>query len=461
MSDAAINDAFRKYISSTKMVGPSPGKEESMSDKTKEYRFNTKCVQAGYKAENGQPQTPPLNLSTTYRYYETQDVADWFDLNGKYCAYTRLDNPTVGYLEAKYAELEGGTMGIAAASGMSAALIAVFNITSAGDHIISAKQIYGGTYNLFDVTFKRMGIDVSLVDQDASYEELLAEARPNTKALFAESLGNPALTVLDFEKWSRLAKEIGVPLIVDNTLASPALCRPLELGADIVMHSTTKYSDGHANCVGGIVVEKGDFDWTIDGKYPGMTEPDESYHGLKFYEHFGNVAYSVKLRAQMLRDLGCAMSPMNAYMTMQGLQTLHVRMQRHSENALAMAEFLNEHPMVDWVQYPGLKGDKYYDLAQKYLPDGQSGVLAFGVKGGRKASEAFIDNLKLTSLVVHVGDIRTCVLHPASMTHRQLSDEDQIAAGIKPELIRASIGLEDIEDIKEDFDQALKKVGSK
>ncbi|MGI6737012.1 MAG: O-acetylhomoserine aminocarboxypropyltransferase/cysteine synthase family protein [Anaerovoracaceae bacterium] len=425
----------------------------------KEYKFNTKCVQSGYKAENGQPQTPPLNLSTTYRYYDNQDVADWFDLSGKACGYTRLDNPTNGYLEQKFAELEGGSMGIVCSSGMSAVLISIFNIAGAGDHIISSHSVYGGTYNLFTHTFPRMGIECTMVDQDAPYEELLAAARPNTKAIFAESLGNPALTVLDFEKFSRLAKEIGVPLIVDNTLASPALCRPLELGADIVLHSTTKYSDGHANCVGGVVVEKGDFDWTIDGKYPGMTEPDESYHGLRFYQQFGSVAYSVKLRAQMLRDLGCAMSPANAYITMQGLQTLHLRMRRHSENALAVAKFLQGHPMVEWVHYPGLEGNRYYELAQKYLPDGQSGVLSFGVKGGRAAGERFISHIKLTSLVIHVGDVRTSVLHPASSTHRQMTEEEQIEAGIPPELIRASIGLEDIDDIIEDFDQALRASG--
>lgn len=425
-----------------------------------DYKFNTKCVHGGYKAENGQPQTPPIAMSTTYRYYNVKDVADWFDLNGEHCAYSRLDNPTVGYLEKKYAELEGGSMAIAASAGMSASLIAIFNIAGAGDHIIASKSVYGGTYNLFDVTFKRMGIDCTFIDQDDPAETILAAARPETKAIFAESLGNPALTVLDFDKFSKIAKEIGVPLIVDNTLASPALCRPLELGADIVVNSTTKYSDGHANCIGGIVVEKGTFDWAASGKYPGMTEPDESYHGLKFYEKFGSVAYSVKLRAEMLRDLGCAMSPMNAYMTCQGLQTLHLRMERHSSNALAMAKFLKNHPMVDWVEYPGLEGDKYYDLAQKYMPKGQSGVLSFGVKGGRAASESFINHIELGSLVVHVGDIRTSLLHPASATHRQMSEADQIAAGIKPELIRASIGIEDIDDIIADFDQALKKVES-
>jgi len=303
-----------------------------------------------------------------------------------------------------------------------------------------------------------MGIDCTFIDQDGGIEDILAAARPETKLIFAESLGNPALTVLDFDKFSRAAKTLEVPLIIDNTLASPALCRPLSLGADIVIHSTTKYCDGHASCVGGIVVEGGGFDWSKNGKYPGMTEPDESYHGIRFYEKYGKMAFSVKLRAQMLRDLGCAMSPMNAYLTWQGLQTLHLRMERHSKNALAMAGFLKDHPMTDWVTYPGLYGDKYYDLAKKYLPKGQSGVLSFGVKGGREAGEKFLKALDLASLVVHVGDVRTCVLHPASSTHRQMSLEDQINAGIKPELIRVSVGIEDIEDIKEDFDQALKKI---
>jgi len=424
----------------------------------KKYKFNTDCVHAGYKAESGQPQTPPIAQSTTYRYYDPADVAEWFDLNSPTCAYTRLDNPTVKCLEEKMAALEGGSAAIAASAGMSAALISIFNICNAGDHFIASKSLYGGTYNLFDVTLRKMGIDCTFIDQDGGIEDILAAARPETKLIFAESLGNPALTVLDFDKFSRAAKTLEVPLIIDNTLASPALCRPLLLGADIVIHSTTKYCDGHASCVGGIVVEGGDFDWSKNGKYPGMTEPDESYHGIRFYEKYGKMAFSVKLRAQMLRDLGCAMSPMNAYLTWQGLQTLHLRMERHSKNALAMAEFLKDHPMTDWVTYPGLYGDKYYDLAKKYLPKGQSGVLSFGVKGGREAGEKFLKALDLASLVVHVGDVRTCVLHPASSTHRQMSLEDQINAGIKPELIRVSVGIEDIEDIKEDFDQALKKI---
>jgi len=421
-------------------------------------KFNTNCIHAGYKAENAGPQVPPIIQNTTYRYYSGQDVAAWFDLDSPNCAYTRLDNPTVNMLGEKMAVLEGGSAGIAASSGMSAALVTTLNMCQAGDHFISSEFIYGGTFNLFNVTLRRLGIECTLIDQDASYEEIMNEVRPETKFIFAESLGNPSLKVLDFDKFSKVAKTAEIPLVVDNTIATPYLCRPIELGADIVMHSTTKYADGHATSVGGIVVESGKFDWAKSGKYPGLSEPDESYHGLKYYEKFGPMAFCIKIRAHMLRDLGCCMSPMNAFLTMQGLDTLHLRMPRHSENALALAEFLSEHPKVDWVQYPGLKGDKYYELAKKYMPKGQSGVLSFGVKGGKAAGERFQENLKLSSVVVHLGDIRTSVLHPASSTHRQLSEEEQIAAGIKPELIRASVGCEDIEDIIEDFDQALSNI---
>ncbi len=419
-------------------------------------KFNTKCVHSGYKAENGKPQVIPLAQSTTYRYYDGEDVAKLFDLESADFMYSRLGNPTVDGLEKKMAELEGGTMAIAASSGMSATLITVLNICCAGDHIIAAKTIYGGTYNLFDVTLKKMGIDCTFIDQDAPLEELEKSIQENTKLIFAESLGNPALTILDFDKFKSLANKAGVPLVIDNTLATPYLCRPLEHGADIVIHSTTKYADGHATSVGGVVVEGGKFDWTKNDKFPGMIEPDPSYHGLKYYEKFDGVAFSVKLRAQMLRDLGCAMSPMNAFLTMQGLQTLHLRMERHSQNALKIAKYLETHPNVEWVAYPGLESNKYYDLASKYLPKGQSGVLSFGVKGGRKAGESFFKKMELASLVVHVGDVRTCVLHPASSTHRQLSEADQIIAGIKPELIRLSVGIEDADDIISDLEKALK-----
>ncbi len=417
--------------------------------------INTKCIHSGYKAENGQPQVMPIAQSTTYRYYDGEDVAKLFDLESADYMYSRLGNPTVSGLENKMADLESGTMGIATSAGMSAVFIAVFNICNAGDHIVSSKSIYGGTYNLFSVTLKKMGIECTFVDQDAEMEEIAKKIRPNTKLIFAESLGNPALTVLDFEKFEKIAKNAEIPLIIDNTLATPYLCRPLELGADIVIHSTTKYADGHGIALGGVIVEGGKFDWAKSGKFPGMTEEDPSYHGLKYYEKFGGVAFSIKLRAQMLRDFGCAMSPMNAFLTMQGLQTLHLRMERHSQNALQVADFLKNHPNVEWVVYPGLEGDKYYDLAQKYLPNGQSGVLSFGIKGGRKAGEEFLKKMELTSLVVHVGDIRTCALHPASSTHRQLSEEDQIKAGIKPELIRLSVGAEHVDDIIKDISQAL------
>ncbi|QHI71778.1 O-acetylhomoserine aminocarboxypropyltransferase/cysteine synthase family protein [Aminipila terrae] len=420
--------------------------------------FETKCVHGAYKAESGQPQVLPIVQNTTYRYYDSKDVAELFDLDSPNFMYTRLGSPTVNALEEKMALLEGGTAGIAASSGMAASFITICNICQAGDHVISATNIYGGTHNLFGVSLKKLGIDVTFIDQDLPLEEILKSARPETKAIFGETIGNPALSVLDFEKFSKAAKTMGVPFIVDNTLASPALCRPIEHGADIVIQSTTKYADGHASCVGGVVVEAGTFDWAASGKFPGMVEPDESYHGLSFYNKFKDQSFTLRLRAVMLRDFGCTMAPMNAYLTHQGLQTLHLRMERHCENALALAEFLKNHEMTDWVIYPGLKGDKYYDLSQKYLPDGAGGVLCFGVKGGKAAGEKFLSHLKLTSIVVHVGDIRTSVLHPASTTHRQLSEEEQIAGGIRPELIRVSVGLESISDIKADFDQALKAV---
>ncbi len=423
------------------------------------HKIETSCIQAGYKAESGQPQVLPIVQNTTYRYYNGEDVAKLFDLESADFMYTRLGSPTVNALEEKMAALEGGTAGIATSAGQAANLISMLNICQNGDHIVSSSRIYGGTHNLFNVTLKKMGIETTFIDQDAPIDELRKAFKPNTKALFAESLGNPALSVLDFEKFSTLAKEAGVPLIVDNTLASPYLCRPLELGADIVTHSTTKWADGHAVALGGMVIEGGSFDWDkYADKFPGMVEPDESYHGLKFYEKFGKTAFCTKLRAQMLRDLGCTMSPMNAWLTFQGLDTLHLRMERHSENALKLATFLENHPKVDWVTYPGLASDKYYELAKKYLPKGASGVLSFGVKGGRAAGEKMLENLELASIVVHVGDIRTSVLHPASTTHRQLSEEDQIKGGIKPELIRVSVGCENYEDIEADFAQALERL---
>ena len=335
-----------------------------------EYKIETNCIQAGYKAESGQPQVLPIVQNTTYRYYNAPDVAELFDLESPNFMYTRLGSPTVNALEEKMAALEGGTAGIATSAGQAANLIAMLNICQAGDHIIACANIYGGTHNLFGVTMKKMGIETTFIDQNMSKEEIVALARPETKALFGESLGNPALTVLDFDKFSAAAKEIGVPLIVDNTLASPVLCQPLKLGADIVTHSTTKWADGHATCVGGMVIEGGSFDWQkYADKFPGMVEPDESYHGLKFYEKFGKQAFCVRLRAVMLRDLGCTMSPMNAFLTFQGLDTLHLRMERHSENAMAVAKFLQGHPMVEWVKYPGLPGDDDYERCCKYMTE--------------------------------------------------------------------------------------------
>ncbi len=424
----------------------------------KKQGFETKCVHGAYKAESGQPQVLPIVQNTTYRYYNAHDVAELFDLDSANHMYTRLGSPTVDAFEQKMAMLEGGTAGMATSAGQAATLISVLNICNAGDHVIAAANMYGGTHNLFAVTLKRLGIEVDFIDQDISKEEILKYERPNTKALFGETLGNPALSVLDIEKFAEAAKDMGVPLIVDNTLATPALCRPIEHGANIVIQSTTKYADGHASCVGGCVVEGGNFDWAANDKFPGLTEPDESYHGLTFYDKFGDMAFCMRLKAVLVRDLGCTMSPMNAYLTHQGLQTLHLRMERHCENAMALARHLENHPMVDWLIYPGLENDKYYGLAQKYLPKGSSGVLSFGVKGGREAGEKFLESLDLTSVVVHVGDIRTSVLHPASTTHRQLSEAEQLASGISPSLIRVSVGLESIEDIIADFDQALEKV---
>jgi O-acetylhomoserine (thiol)-lyase len=423
----------------------------------KNYRLDTQCIHSGYKAENGEPQVMPIVQSTTFRYNEPEDVAALFNLESAGYFYSRLGNPTVGSLEAKMAALEGGVAAVATSSGMSASLMTMVNLCVAGDHIISSKTIYGGTYNLFAVTLKKMGVECTFVNQDDPAEIILQATRPNTKALFAESLGNPNLTVLDFEKFSAIAQKIGVPLIVDNTLATPALCRPLELGANIVIHSTSKYADGHATSLGGMVVDGGTFNWETGGKFPGLTEPEPSYHGLRYNKAFGAAAFAVKLRTQGLRDLGCAMAPFNAFLTMQGLQTLSLRMERHSKNALALAEFLQNHPKVDWVVYPGLQGDEYYELAKKYLPNGQSGVLSFGIKGGAQAGENFLRSIELISLVVHVGDIRTCALHPASSTHRQLSAEEQMASNIRPEAIRLSTGLEDIQDLIEDLDTALNK----
>ncbi len=419
-------------------------------------KFETACVQGSYRAAKSEPQVPGIIQSTTYRYYDTDDVAAMFDLTSATPMYTRISNPNITQLEEKMALLEGGVAATAAASGQSATLICLLGLLSPGDHILSSANVYGGTFNLIGSSLQKLGIEHTFVDQNESYEALLAQAKPNTKVLFAETLANPALTILDFEKWGRLARELNVPLVVDNTLATPWLCRPLEHGAHIVVHATTKFSDGHSTSMGGMVIDGGTYDWEASGKYPGLTEPDASYHGLRYTEAFGKAAFCVKLRAHMLRDFGCAMAPLNAWLTHLGLQTLHVRMPRHCENTQALAEFLSTNPRAAWVKYPGLAGDTDKALQQKYLPLGAGGVLTFGVKGGFAAGRKFIESLKLTSLVVHVGDIRTSVLHPASTTHRQLTEEEQRAAGIGPELIRVSVGLENIDDIIADFDDALR-----
>ncbi len=417
--------------------------------------FETACVHGTYRAKKGEPQVVPMVQSTTYRYYDTDDVASMFDLTSATHMYSRISNPTIAALEEKMALLEGGVAAVAASSGQGATMLCALAICEAGDHILCNTNVYGGTNNLIGVSFKKLGISHTFVAQEATYEEIIAAATPSTKMIFAETLANPALTILDFEKWSKAAKTLGVPLVVDNTLATPYLCKPIEHGANVVIHSTTKYSDGHGTSMGGMVIDGGNFDWKQDGKFPGLTQPDESYHGLIYTESFGSAALAVKIRAQMLRDYGCTMAPMNAWITSMGLQTLHLRMERHCENAQGLAEFLAQDANIEWVNYPGLVGSKEHDLQKKYMPKGGGGVITFGVKGGFKAGRKLIEALELSSLVVHVGDIHTCVLHPASATHRQLSEADQIKAGVKPEMIRVSVGLENKEDIIADFKAAI------
>ena len=421
----------------------------------KNWKAATLAVQGGYEAADGAPRVAPIVQSTTYRYDTTQSVADLFDLKREGFFYSRLANPTVDVMEKKIAALEGGVAAVALSSGQTANTLAIMNIAKAGDHVVASAALYGGTVNLFTVTLPKMGIKVTLVDADASEAEIAAAVRPNTRAIFAETIANPALTVLDFEKFANVAKRFELPFIVDNTFPTPILCNPFEFGANIVTHSTTKYLDGHATSVGGVVVEGGNYNWA-NGKYPELSEPDPSYHGLVYTDTFPAAPYSVKLRVQLVRDLGCIQAPMNAWLTNLGMETLALRMERHSANALELAKFLQNHPKVDWVSYPMLPGDSQFDRAQKYLKGG-SGVLSFGVKGGKEAAAKLLDTLKLAALVVHVADVRTSVLHPASMTHRQLSESDLEAAGVSPDLIRVSVGLENIEDIKADFDQALAK----
>lgn len=422
----------------------------------KNWKLETVAVQAGYTPENGGPRVQPLVQSTTYKYDDAQSVADLFDLKREGFFYTRLANPTVDCFEKKIAALEGGVAAVATSSGQNANALALMNIARCGDHIVAVSSLYGGTVSLFSNTLKKTGLSFTFVSPEVSEEELEAAIRPETKAVFAEVLANPALVVLDIEKFARIAHRHGLPLIVDNTFPTPFLCRPFEFGADIITHSTTKYIDGHATSVGGMIVEKGGFNWG-NGKYPELVEPDESYHGIVYTRDFPACPYSVKMRAQWIRDLGSGMAPYNAYLSMMGAETLHLRMERHCVNALALAEFLEHHPKVSWVNYPGLKNSPQQPLVQKYLKRGCSGVLCFGVKGGTAAGERVMDSLKLAAIAVHVADIRTCVLHPASMTHRQLSEAELVAAGVSPDLIRVSVGIEHIDDIKADFDQALAK----
>ena len=420
------------------------------------YKLETLCVQGGYKPGNSEPRTLPIYQSTTYKYDSADHLGDLFDLKADGHMYSRISNPTLACVEAKIAEMEGGVGAMLVSSGQAANLTAVLNITSAGQNIISLASIYGGTVNLFAVTLKKMGIEVRFATPEMTDEEIEAMMDENTRLLFGETVANPALVVFDIERYAHLAHKHHMPLVVDNTFATPVLCRPFEYGCDIVTHSTTKYMDGHATVVGGCIVDSGKFDWSVGGRYPELTTPDDSYHGVVYTESFGSAAYVTKARVQMLRDMGNTMSPMAAFLLNLGLETLALRMERHCENALAVAKFLENHECVDWVDYPLLPGNAQYELAQKYLPKGACGVISVGIKGGRAAATKFLDNLKLLNIVVHVADARSCALHPASTTHRQLTEEQLNACGVKPEQVRLSIGIENIEDILADLDQALR-----
>lgn len=419
--------------------------------------LDTLCVQGGYTPGNGEPRQIPIIQSTTFKYDSSDEMGKLFDLEASGYFYTRLQNPTNDTVAAKICALEGGTAAMLLSSGQAASFYSIFNIASCGDHVVSSSTIYGGTYNLFAVTMKRMGIEFTFVDPDCTAEELNAAFRPNTKAVFGETIANPALTVLDIEKFADAAHSHGVPLIIDNTFATPVNCRPFEWGADIVTHSTTKYMDGHALQVGGAIVDSGNFDWTrYPDKFPGLCTPDESYHGVTYTERFGlGGAYITKATVQLMRDLGSIPSPQNCFLLNIGLETLPLRMAKHCANAQAVAEYLEKHPKVAWVNYAGLPGNKYYERARKYLPNGSCGVVSFGVKGGRSAAETFMAGLKLASIATHVADAKTCVLHPASSTHRQMNDEELAAAGVAPDLVRFSVGIEDVKDIIADLEQAL------
>lgn len=418
--------------------------------------IDTKCIHEGWKPSQGEPRQLPIYQSTTFKYDSSDAMGKLFDLEAEGYFYTRLQNPTNDAVAAKICALEGGVAAMLTSSGQAANFYAIFNICEAGDHFIASSAIYGGTYNLFGVTMKKMGIECTFVDQDLPEEELAKYFKPNTKAVFGETVTNPTVSVLDFEKFARLAHSHGVPLIIDNTFATPVNCRPFEWGADIVTHSTTKYMDGHGVGVGGCIVDSGNFNWTKYGdKFQGLTTPDESYHGITYVERFGKGAYITKATAQLMRDFGCIQSPQNAFYLNLGLETLHLRMKKHCENALAVAKFLKEQDKVAWVHYADLEEDQYHNLAKKYMPNGTCGVLAFGIKGGRSASIAFMDKLKMISIVTHVADAKTCLLHPASHTHRQLTDKQLEESGVAPDLIRLSIGIEEVEDIINDLKQAL------
>ena len=419
-------------------------------------KIETLCIQEGYTPKNGEPRVLPIVQSTTYKYASSDYMGKLFDLEESGFFYTRIGNPTTAAVEKKIAPLEGGVGAMLTSSGQAATMAAVMNIANAGDNVVCSAACYGGTFNLLGVTLEKYGITTTFVDPDADLETLKQTIKPNTKAVLAETISNPSLVVLDIEKFAELAHSNGIPLIVDNTFATPILCRPFEFGADIVIHSTSKYMDGHACALGGVIVDSGKFDWAASGKFPGLTTPDESYHGLVYTEAFGNAAYIQKAVVQLMRDMGMTPAPMNAFLLNLGLETLHLRMPRHSENALKVAEFLENDDRVSWVNYPGLKSSKYRPLVEKYLKGG-SGVVSFGVKGGRAAAVKFLDSLKIAAIVTHVADARTCALHPASSTHRQLTDEQLVECGVSPDLVRFSVGIENVDDIIEDLDQALGK----
>ena len=426
---------------------------------SKEYSIETKCIQSGWKPQKGEPRVLPIYQSTTFKYDTSEQMGKLFDLEDTGYFYTRLQNPTNDIVAQKICELEGGVAAMLTSSGQAANYYAVFNICEAGDHVVMSSTVYGGTFNLLTVTMKKMGIECTIVDPDDSIEKLNEAFRPNTKCVLAESIANPALVVLDFEKFATVAHEHGVPLIVDNTFATPINCRPFDYGVDIVTHSTSKYMDGHAMCIGGAIVDSGNFDWDKYGdKFHGLTTPDDSYHGVTYTKKFGKTAYITKATVQLMRDLGSVPSPMNSFLLNIGLETLHLRVPKHCENALKVATWFENNEKVAWVNYPGLKGNKYYDRAQKYMPNGTCGVISFGLKGGRDVSVAFMDSLELVAIVTHVADARTCVLHPASHTHRQMTDEQLIEAGVQPDLIRLSVGIENADDIIADIEQALKKI---